>query len=166
MIWFFMGDPLPEVCEATLRRSWPQARPARLICCLALEVPLKLKALKKHLDSLPGSEPSFPFGPEVRVSKVGGKMFALVVGEAKPLRINLKCDPEFAIALREGNSSIQPGYHMNKRHWNTVVLDGGVEKDELIELIWHSYALIVKKLTRKKRNELIALGLDPEKLTA
>lgn len=91
-------------------------------------------------------------------------MFALVVEEAKPLRINLKCDPEFAITLREDNASILPGYHMNKRHWNTAVLDGGVAKAELLDLIRHSYALIVKKLTRKKRNELIALGLDPATL--
>jgi len=125
---------------------------------------LKLKALNAFLEGLPGSEASFPFGPGVRVSKVGGKLFALVVIEAKPLRINLKCDPEFAIALREGNPSILPGYHMNKRHWNTLVLDGGVEKSELLDLIRHSYALIVKKLTRKKQRELIALGLDPETL--
>ncbi len=125
---------------------------------------MKLRALNKHLDGLPGSEASFPFGPEVRVSKVGGKMFALVSVEAKPLRINLKCDPELAITLRENNPSIEPGYHMNKRHWNTIVLDGGVEKTELLDLIRRSYALIVKKLTRKKRDELIALGLDPATL--
>ncbi len=127
---------------------------------------MKPKALAKCLDAFPGSEASFPFGPEVRVSKVGGKMFALVATEAKPAQINLKCDPEFAVVLREGNPSIIPGYHMNKRHWNTILLDGGVEKDELVGLIHDSYVLIVKNLTRKKRSEVFALGLDPKALEA
>ena len=91
-------------------------------------------------------------------------MFALVATEAKPPQLNLKCDPEFAIFLRENNPSIIPGYHMNKRHWNTIVLDGGVKKRELVGLIRDSYVLIVKKLTRKKRSELLALGLDPKTL--
>ncbi|MDC3379103.1 MmcQ/YjbR family DNA-binding protein [Planctomycetota bacterium] len=120
--------------------------------------------MTRLLDALPGSEPSFPFGPEVRVSKVGGKMFALVALEEKPLRINLKCDPEFALVLRENNASIEPGYHMNKRHWNTVVLDGGVERDEFVGLVRHSYALIVTSLTRKKRDALVKLGLDLDTL--
>ena len=125
---------------------------------------MKLEALQAHLDSLTGSEPSFPFGPGVRVSKVGGKMFALLVIDAEPLRLNLKCEPELALALREANPSIQPGYHMNKKHWNTLVLDEGLERDELLDLIRHSYALIVKKLTRKARAQLVAAGLDPDSL--
>ncbi len=91
-------------------------------------------------------------------------MFALVAWELDPLDISLKCDPDEALFLRDMYTAVRPGYHMNKRHWNTIVLDGGVEKTELLDLIRHSYALIVKKLTRKKRNELIALGLDPQTL--
>lgn len=95
----------------------------------------------------------FPFGESVLVFKVAGKMFALVAIEEIPLRINLKCDPEKAIELREQYASVIPGYHMNKQQWNTVILEGEVPDRELFSWIDDSYDLIVASLTKKKRAE-------------
>ena len=78
---------------------------------------------------LPAAEETYPFGEEVAVIKVGGKMFALVPLSEEPGSVNLKCDPAWALELREAYPGIRPGYHQNKRHWNTVDLDGSVEDD-------------------------------------
>lgn len=99
--------------------------------------------------SKPGAEETTPFGPDVLVYKVGGKMFALTVPEEFPARINLKCDPERSIILRDGYDSILPGYHMNKRHWNTLVLDGSLPSKLVGELIDHSYDLVAASLPKK-----------------
>ncbi len=99
----------------------------------------------------PGAEASTPFGPEVLVYKVGGKMFALTDPGAFPPRINLKCDPDRAAALREENDAVIPGYHMNKRHWNTVTLDGSLTPALVADLIDHSYDLVVASLPKGKR---------------
>ncbi len=86
-----------------------------------------------------------------------GKMFALTSIEARPLSINLKCDPERAIELREEYEAVQPGYHMSKKHWNTVVCDGTIPDTELREMIDHSYNLVVKGLKRADRDRLAGL---------
>jgi len=99
----------------------------------------------------------FPFGEGVLVFKVAGKMFALVAIEEIPLRVNLKCDPEKAIELREQYASVIPGYHMNKQLWNTVILEGEVPDNEFFKWIDDSYNLIVASLTKKKRVEF---GMD------
>ncbi len=96
----------------------------------------------------------FPFGENTLVLKVGGKIFAIVNLEEVPTRINLKCDPERAVELREEYDDIIPGYHMNKRHWNTVVLSGEIPSKLIKELIDHSYALVVSSLPRKTKEEL------------
>lgn len=101
--------------------------------------------------SKPGAEETTPFGPDVLVYKVGGKIFALTVPGDFPARINLKCDPERALVLREGHEAILPGYHMNKRHWNTVLLDGSLPAALVRELIDHSYDLVAASLPRSKR---------------
>ncbi len=101
-----------------------------------------------------GAEETMPFGPEVLVYKVAGKMFALAVPDDVPARMNLKCDPEKALELRDRYEGITPGYHMNKRHWNTVLLDGSVPGALVREMIGDSYALVVKGLTRKQREVL------------
>jgi predicted DNA-binding protein (MmcQ/YjbR family) len=103
---------------------------------------------------LPAAEEDYPFGDGVAVFKVGGKMFALVPLEGRPESVNLKCDPEFALELRERYSAVQPGYHQNKRHWNTVTLDGSIEDDELAGMIEDSYELVVRALPRRIRDEL------------
>lgn len=100
----------------------------------------------------PGAEETAPFGPDVLVYKVGGKMFALTVPDEFPARINLKCDPERSIVLRDEHDAIIPGYHMNKRHWNTLVLDGSLSSKLVGELIDHSYDLVVAALPKSRRH--------------
>ena len=107
-----------------------------------------------HCLSLPHVEETTPFGPDVLVYKVGGKLFALTVPEDFPARVNLKCAPERAVELRDEYPGITPGYHMNKRHWNTVLLDGSVPSRLVRELIEHSYQLVVASLPARMRKEL------------
>ena len=102
----------------------------------------------------PGAAEDFPFGDEVSVFKVAGRMFALVSLGPPPGSVSLKCDPNRAVILRTRHAAITPGYHLNKRHWNTVALDGSVPDEELLELIDHSYELVVARLTRAQRIEL------------
>ena len=104
-----------------------------------------------HFLSKPGTEETTPFGPDVLVYKVGGKMFALTAPDDFPASINLKCDPDRAIELRDTWKAITPGYHMNKKHWNTLVLDGSVPTSLIRELIDHSYELVVKSLPKNRR---------------
>ena len=101
--------------------------------------------------ALPGAEETLPFGPDTLVYKVGGKIFAITTPGEFPSRVNLKCDPPRALSLREGYDSIVPGFHMNKQHWNTVILDGTVPGTLITELIRHSYELVVKALPKSRR---------------
>ena len=116
---------------------------------------------KKYFLARPAAELDFPFGPDVYVFKVAGKMFGTLGWEEKIPRINLKCDPEQALMLRDIFTAVMPGYHMNKTHWNTVILDGSVPPGEIERMIDHSYALVVKKLTRSQRTALeVKYGKD------
>lgn len=101
-----------------------------------------------------GAEPTFPFGPEILVVKVLGKMFALTARRESCPSFNLKCAPERALALRATFPAVQPGYHMNKRHWNTVTLDGSLSAEEIQRMIDHSYDLVVAALSRADRERL------------
>ena len=105
---------------------------------------MDIEQLRDHCLAKPGAEETFPFGPENIVYKVNGKMFLLVPLDTQPLRFNAKCDPEKAIELREEYSCILPGYHMNKKHWNTVIVDGTLSSQELREFVDHSYDLVTK----------------------
>ena len=115
---------------------------------------------KMYLLERPESIEDFPFGPEVAVFKVKGKMFATLGLRAEPgkdsltTNINLKCDPQEAIMLRDIFSAVIPGYHMNKRHWNTVLLDNSIPEGEVQRMIDNSYALVVKGMTKKVRTSL------------
>ena len=102
----------------------------------------------------PGVVETYPFGPDTAVYKVGEKMFALLPDTAEPPRVSLKCDPEWAEVLRKAYDAVQPGYHLNKKHWNTIVLDGSISDDELEELIEHSYQLVVESLPQRVRAKL------------
>ncbi|MGI5205469.1 MmcQ/YjbR family DNA-binding protein [Spirillospora sp. CA-108201] len=102
----------------------------------------------------PGAVEDYPFGDEVAVFKVAGRMFALVPLGASPPSVSLKCDPGLAEELRARYAAVTPGYHLDKRHWNTVVLDGSVPGEEVRELVDHSYDLVVAKLTRAQRSRL------------
>ena len=112
--------------------------------------------LRNYLLGKPEAQEDFPFGPEAAVFKIQGKMFALLVERAGVISINLKCDPEQAIGLRDLFAAVTPGYHMNKRHWNTVLDDGTVPVGELQRMVDHSYALVVRGLTRTQRMGLEA----------
>jgi predicted DNA-binding protein (MmcQ/YjbR family) len=96
----------------------------------------------------------FPFDESTLVFKVAGKMFALTGLEDPEFKVNLKCDPEWSVELREQYESIRPGWHMNKHHWNTVHVDGSFSDQFFLELVDHSYELIVKSLPKKVRDQL------------
>ena len=98
-----------------------------------------------------------PFGDDTLVYKVGGKMF-LLAGLKEANRFNVKCDPDLAIELRERYTEVQPGYHMNKANWNTVYFDGSLTEKQLLEMIDHSYELIVKSLSKKLQQTLQEKG--------
>jgi predicted DNA-binding protein (MmcQ/YjbR family) len=89
-----------------------------------------------------GASETYPFGPRTAVYKVGGKMFALVPLDPEPPTVSLKCDPEWSEVLRNAYDAVRPGYHLNKRHWNSIVLDGTIGDDEIAELVAHSYELV------------------------
>lgn len=119
-----------------------------------------------------GAVQEFPFGPDPAVIKVGGKMFALITvpkaagnpgdhedpevpgDDGNPVRISLKCDPIIAANLREEHECVQPGYHLNKEHWNTVIADGSLQMDDLRMMIDHSYDLVFGKLTKAVRESI------------
>ena len=100
---------------------------------------------------LPGAIEDFPFGEGVSVFKVAGKMFALSRLDAAPLEVSLKCEPELAEQLRFTYPGIRPGYHLNKRHWNTVTLDGSLPDGMVLDLLQDSYDLIVAALPARAR---------------
>lgn len=103
---------------------------------------------------LPEAVEDHPFGPTVDVMKIGGKVFAILSPGDEPAQVSLKCDPKEALRLRDEYSAITPGYHLNKRHWNTVALDGTVPAKEIREMIRHSYELVVGKLPKDERDRL------------
>ncbi|MFF7631671.1 MmcQ/YjbR family DNA-binding protein [Kitasatospora sp. NPDC008050] len=107
-----------------------------------------------------GAEELFPFGPETSVFKVGGKIFAISALDAEPLRVSLKCEPEIAVQLRASYPAITGGWHLNKRHWNTVLLDGSVPDALVGEMIEDSYDLIVARLPRRQQLALDWSGLS------
>ena len=96
----------------------------------------------------------YPFGPDTAVFKVYGKMFATLAEKADMASTNLKCNPDEALALRDIFPAVQPGYHMNKKHWNTVILDGSVPEGEILRMIDMSYALVVSGMPRASRQSL------------
>ena len=112
------------------------------------------ETLRRRLAALPGASEEYPFTPAVRVFKIGGKMFAVTDTDDDPVRVTLKGTPEDNEIDRTKYPAVRPGDHMNKRHWNTVTLDGSVPGDVLAEMIRASYALVVAGLPRAVRAEL------------
>lgn len=116
---------------------------------------MDLDGLMSYNAQKAGVEETFPFDENTLVFKVMGKMFAATSITDQPFRVNLKCDPEWAIELRDEHSEIIPGWHMNKKHWNTVIIgEGNLEQSLILKLIDHSYDLVVKSLTKAKKAEL------------
>jgi predicted DNA-binding protein (MmcQ/YjbR family) len=107
--------------------------------------------LRKWCLARPGATEEFPFGEGVSVFKVGGKMFALSMLDARPLKVSVKCEPELARALRVSYEAVAPGYHLNKRHWNTVTIDGSLPDQLVLDMVEDSYDLVVAALPRRVR---------------
>ena len=115
---------------------------------------MMLDQIHTYLLSQPGAVEERPFAPDIPVYKVGGKMFALLSPDASPPRLTLELDPLLGQQLRYAYPAVQPGYHMNKEHWNTIALDGSVPEEELLSWIDESYALVLSKLPRRLKETL------------
>jgi len=115
---------------------------------------LNLEKISEFASELTGVVEEQPFGPDVDVLKVGGKMFAILSPDSTPESISLKCDPDLAVALRLQHAAVIAGYHLNKRHWNTVHLDGTIADEEVLEMVTHSYELVVAGLPKSVRQSL------------
>jgi len=116
---------------------------------------MDFEATRAYLAGKPEAVEDYPFGPEVLVLKIAGKMFAtLSETPGHAARMNLKCDPDEAVMLRDIFPSVLPGYHMNKRHWNTIVLDDSIPAGEIERMIDNSYSLVVAGLTKAQRQAL------------
>lgn len=111
---------------------------------------MNIEDLRDYCLSKPGTIEGLPFGEQTLVFKVGGKIF-LLIGLEQANRFNAKCNPERAIELREKHPEIIPGFHMNKKHWNTIYMDGGLKPALILELIDHSYQLVLESLPKKLR---------------
>jgi predicted DNA-binding protein (MmcQ/YjbR family) len=114
------------------------------------------QAAKRYLLSKPEAWEDYPFYPDVMVPKVRGKMFATLSQQNSVGAMNLKCDPDEALALRDIFPAVRPGYHMNKKHWNTVILDGSIPPNEIRRMMDNSYRLVVMNLPRLHRVALLA----------
>ena len=116
---------------------------------------MNLETFREYCLAKPGAKETTPFGDDTLVFKVGDKMFALAGLDEVPARANLKCDPDRALELRDRYEEVQPGYHMSKKHWNTVELEGGIPEVGLRKMIDQSYELVVRGLSKAVRKKLL-----------
>ena len=128
---------------------------------------MNIEQWREYLLSFPASVEEMPFGPEVLVYKVAGKLFALLSWQDEPMSINLKCESNLALQLRDTYPQVTAGYHMNKKHWNTVVMDGGLEDAHIKEWVQASYDLIYNSLPKATQAQLPkhSIMFDPNQLT-
>lgn len=122
---------------------------------------MDLAEFREYCLAKPNATEGTPFGETVLVFKVGGKMFALASLDEVPPRVNLKCDPDLALELRDRYEQVSPGYHMNKKHWNTVEIESGIPEAELRKMIDHSYDLVVKSLPKTTPKRATRLRRSP-----
>ena len=115
---------------------------------------------REYLLSFPASVEDMPFGPEVLVYKLSGKIFCLLMWQSEPMSMNLKCEPNLAVQLRDTYPQVTAGYHMNKKHWNTVMMDGGLADAHIKEWVQASYDLIYNSLPKATRAQLSAPKAD------
>src|SRR5205807_4528588 len=120
--------------------------------CVSQRCRMNIESFREYCLSKPGVMEVTPFGPDDLVSKVEGKTFAIADLMYVPPRVNLKCDPDLALELRDRYEHVSPGYHMNKKHWNTVEIEGCIPETELRKMIDHSYDLVVQSLPRATRS--------------
>ena len=111
---------------------------------------MDLAEFREYCLTKPSATEGTPFGPDVLVFKVSGKMFALAALDELPTTVNLKCDPDLALDLRDRYEQVRPGYHMNKKHWNTVEIENAIPDAELRKMIDHSYELVIKRLPKPR----------------
>lgn len=117
---------------------------------------MNIEEIRDYCLAKPGVTEDMPFGEDTLVFRVGEKLF-LLTSISRSSQFNVKCDPELAVELRERNSEVQPGYHMNKKHWNTVHTDGNLTRKQLCDMIDHSYDLVLKSLPKKVQHEIADL---------
>ncbi len=115
---------------------------------------MEANKIKEYCLSKKGAVEDLPFGPGVLVIKVADKMFALISGRLGKINLSLKCDPLLAEDLRQLHKSITAGYHLNKKHWNTIIVDGSIPESDLLWMIDHSYELVYKSLSKVERDNL------------
>jgi len=114
-----------------------------------------LESIRKYCLDKKSVKESFPFGDSTLVFKVSGKIFLLAALDDHPLQFNVKCDPEKALDLRESYAAVIPAFHMNKKHWNTIIVDGTLSSGQIREMIDESYTLVVRSLPLKERKKLL-----------
>ncbi|OFY83440.1 MAG: MmcQ-like protein [Bacteroidetes bacterium RIFCSPLOWO2_12_FULL_35_15] len=115
---------------------------------------MNIEELREYCLSLKNTEEAMPFGPDTLIFKVGGKMFLIVGLDDSPLQFNVKCDPEKAIELREQYNYVIPGYHMSKKHWNTIIIDGRASEKLVRQWIFDSYTLVIAGLSKSEQKRL------------
>ena len=115
---------------------------------------MDLAQFREYCLGKPNATEETPFGPDTLVFKVAGKIFAITALDEVPARANLKCEPDLALELRDRYEQVRPGYHMNKKHWNTVKIESGIPVTELRKMIDHSYELVTKNVPKAKRKKL------------
>jgi predicted DNA-binding protein (MmcQ/YjbR family) len=123
---------------------------------------MNLEQFREYCLNKPRAGEDMPFGPDVLVFKVSSKMFALASLNEIPTTVNLKCDPDLALELRDRYEHVRPGYHMNKKHWNTVELEAGIPDAEMRKMIDHSYDLVVSALPRTERTHCKVGSTSPK----
>ncbi len=138
------------MCQTEIATPSTTLAPASVKMAAVVNAP----ALQRLCLSFPGSVETFPFGAETSVFKVAGKVFAISRLGQEPLEVSLKCEPALAERLREAYPAIRPGYHLNKRHWNTIAVDGSIPDRTLADMVEDSYDLIVSGLPRARRRAL------------
>ena len=121
---------------------------------------MNLEDIKNYCLKKEGARINFPFDDKTLTFIVGGKMFLLTDINSQEPKINLKCNPELAILLRENYTAVSPGYHMNKKHWNTICLNKDLPSEKIYELINHSYELVFGSLTKKEKEKIKLFGKD------
>ncbi|MGZ3753384.1 MAG: MmcQ/YjbR family DNA-binding protein [Mucilaginibacter sp.] len=114
---------------------------------------MNIEEIRDHCLAKPGVTEGLPFGEDTLVFKVGEKIF-LLISITDSTHFNVKCDPELAVELRERHTEVQPGYHMNKKHWNTIYTEGSLTRRQLSEMIDHSYDLVLKSLPKSIRENI------------
>ncbi len=153
-----MGPRAAEKRRLAQKKKQERARPvSQQDAAEPRDLDPMMEPLRQYMLAKPGCEEDFPFGPQVVVFRVGGKMCGLLAWENVPVTISLKCDPERSLELREQYSGINGAYHMNKKHWHSVAMDGSVDMDLVCELMNHSYALIVATLPGREQERLRGL---------